>query len=73
MLNLLLVSDGWGYRESLTNKHYSTEVQPGPTKPKGGRPRKQPERGWNADLLYVQALKDKDSRGRGGYPAAHGL
>ena len=56
------VSDGRSYRKPLT-KHYGTEVQPDPTKPKLGRPRKQPERRRDPDLLYGQAIKDKDSRG----------
>jgi hypothetical protein len=57
------VSNGRSYREPLT-KHYSTEVQPDPTKPKRGRPRKHPERRRDPDLLYGQAIKDKDSGGR---------
>lgn len=57
------VSDGRSYREPLT-KHYSTEVPPDPTQPKRGRPRKQPERKRDPDLLYGQAVKEKDSQGR---------
>jgi hypothetical protein len=57
------VSDGRSYGEALM-KHYSTEVQPDPTQPKRGRPRKQLERRRDPDLLYGQAIKDKDSRGR---------
>ena len=57
------MSNGRSYREPLT-KHYSTEVQPDPTKPKRGRPRKHPERRRDSDLLYGQAIKDKDSGGR---------
>jgi len=56
------VSDGRSYRQPLT-KHYSTEVQPDPTKPRRGRPRKRPERKRDPDLLYGQAIKVKDSRG----------
>lgn len=57
------MSNGRSYRQPLT-KHYSTEVQPDPTRPKRGRPRKHPKRWRNPDLLYGQAIKDKDSRGR---------
>ena len=57
------MSNGRSYRQPLT-EHYSTEVQPDPTKPKLGRPRTHPERRRDPDLLYGQALKDKDSRGR---------
>lgn len=57
------MSDGRSYRQPLT-KYYSTEVQPDPTKPKCGRPRTRPERRRDPDLLYGQAIKDKDSRGR---------
>lgn len=56
------VSDGRSYREPLTN-HYSTEVQPDPTQSKRGRPHKQPERKRDPDLLYGQAIKEKNSQG----------
>ena len=57
------MSDGRAYHKPLT-AHYSTEIEPDPSHPKRGRPRIHPQRQRDPELMYGQAIKEKDSQDR---------